>query len=85
MFLDVVDLLQIYPRYLRADMGSETALIMNSFWQLHQVRIPDIPHSEVAIYGKSTQNIRIESWWRHLIVGQTNKYMVRIAIYFPYI
>ena len=59
-------------------MGSETALIMNSFWQLYQARIPNIPHSEVAIYGKSTQNIRIESWWRHLIVGQTNKYMVRL-------
>ena len=79
MFILAVEILRIYPQFLRADMGSETAMIMNAHWQLHQAQNPAIPHTEVILYGSSTQNVRIESWWKQLIIGQLNKYLVSIS------
>jgi len=76
MYLTAVDLLRLQPQYLRADRGTETGLIMNAHWQLHQHRDSTIPANQTFFYGTSTANVRIESWWGQLSKGQTNKWRV---------
>lgn len=80
MYITAMDMLEIQPQFLRADRGSETTLIMNAHWQLHQEREPGINAQDVLMYGTSTANVRIESWWGQLTKGQTNKW--RVCYYF---
>ena len=62
--------------YLRADRGTETSLIMNAHWQLHQQRNSTIGAEQTFMYVSSTANSRIESWWGQLAKGQIQKWRV---------
>ena len=63
MYLEALEVVPIQPEYLRADRGTETSLIMNAHWQLHQQRTPTIEAEHMFMYGSSTVNCQIESWW----------------------
>ena len=80
MYLTALDIMKVQPQYLRSDQGSETGLIMNTHWQLHQVRQPDIHLDDTIMFRTSLANIRIESCWAQLSKGQTQKW--RVSIYF---
>ena len=67
---------------MRADRGSETSLIMNAHWQLHQQRCPTIEANHTFMYGTSTANSRIESWWGQLFQGQIQKWRVETPFLF---
>jgi hypothetical protein len=54
------------PRIIRSDHGTETVLIAGAHHQLHQAQNPDIPQSQCYFSGRSTDNVRIESWWGQL-------------------
>jgi hypothetical protein len=57
------------PKILRSDRGTETVLIAGAHYKLHQLENPDSPDitlPDCYIYGTSTENSRIESWWSHL-------------------
>lgn len=78
-FLDTVEAVNVLPRYIRSDQGTETGLIANAFWQFSQVADPDIALKSIYWYGTSTQNVRIESWWLQLTKGQLRQW--RVSIY----
>jgi hypothetical protein len=44
----------------------------------HGEVLDEWPLREFYVYGTSTKNIRIESWWRLLRRGQTGNWQVRI-------
>ena len=76
MYLEALEVIPIQPQYLQADRGTETSLIMNAYWQLHQQRTPTIEAEHTFMYGSSTANSRIESWWGQLAKGQIQKWRV---------
>ena len=61
MYLKALEVVPIQPQYLRPDRGTETSLIMNAHWQLHQQRTPTIEAEHTLMYRSSTANSRIES------------------------
>ena len=63
MYLEGLEGSHIEPQYLHADGGSGTSLIMNAHWQLHHQRCPTIDVNDTFMYGTSTANSWIESWW----------------------
>ncbi|KAJ8377196.1 hypothetical protein SKAU_G00077760 [Synaphobranchus kaupii] len=65
-FLETVRELGGCPCILRADMGTENSSIRDMQRYLH--RHDDDAHGgdKSFIYGRSTSNQRIESWWGHL-------------------
>lgn len=56
---------------IRSDRGTETPLMANAHWQLHQQQDHTVPFHHVYWYGTSTLNQRIESWWRQMSKSQT--------------
>jgi len=59
------------PEVIRSDKGKETNLMTESHVKLQRRNHPSIPFHKAYIFGKSTRNIRIESWWSRLISSQT--------------
>ena len=76
MYLRALEVVPIQPQYLWADRGTETSLIMNAYWQLHQERNPIIGAEQTFMYGSSTANSRIESWWGQHGKSQIQKWPV---------
>jgi hypothetical protein len=64
----------IVPDIVRSDKGTETVLLANSQLLLRRQSEPDLPFHKAYSYGKSTRNIRIESWWALLAKGQLNEW-----------
>ena len=66
-YLTTVRLIKRIPLFFRSDRGTETVLIAGAHHQLHRLEnLEDITLPECYIYGTSTENSRIESWWSHL-------------------
>lgn len=74
------------PRFIRSDRGTETALMADAHYSLevqhlqlfhnHNQEVNPLRLRECYLYGKSTTNQRIESWWLRLILAQTRAWMV---------
>jgi hypothetical protein len=62
-YLTTVRSIKRIPRFFRSDRGTETVLIAGAHHQLHRLENPDITLPECYIYGTSTENSRIASWW----------------------
>lgn len=75
-FLEAAKVHGTIPLHLRADRGTETMMIAESFWALHKVTVPNVTFPEVFWYGTSTRNVRIESWWGQLTKGATSEWKV---------
>ena len=84
-----------FPHIIRSDRGAETSILADIQYDLGVVdmyeksvspvnengeALDEWPLREFYIYGTSTKNIRIESWWRQLRRGQTGNWMVIIQI-----
>ena len=65
-----------YPRFIRSDHGSETVMIAGAHHRIHQAHTPDITPEKCYIYGTSTENTRIESWWGQLSKGMVYRWRV---------
>lgn len=65
-YLDTVKLFGQQPRFVRSDHGVETVLLASAHHQLHQAAEPDLEFQNCYLYGTSTTNQRIESWWNQL-------------------
>jgi hypothetical protein len=76
-FLEIMQTQNCLPLHVRADRGTETMLLAESFWELHRDHNPDITFPEVFWYGTSTRNVRIESWWGQLTKGATADWKVK--------
>ena len=81
-YLDTVQDIQILPRFLRSDRGTETSLIADAHWTLVRKSInQELPLQECYRYGTSKENQRIESWWNQLSKGSLRRWRVCL---FPY-
>ncbi len=69
-YLDVISQTGFYPRFLRSDRGTETMMCANAHFQLALQEDPTIQLRDCFMYGTSTANQRIESWWGQLSKGQ---------------
>lgn len=65
-YIDAVSTFGYLPQILRTDLGGETIYLGDAHWALRRVANPDIPHADCYLYGKSTENTRIEAWWAQL-------------------
>ena len=50
MCLEALEVVPIQPQYLRADRGTETSLIINAHWKLHQQSNPTIGAKQTFMY-----------------------------------
>jgi hypothetical protein len=66
------------PHFLRSDRGTETMMCANAHWQLSQCHDVDIAFKDCFMYGTSTANQRIESWWSQLSKGQLIMWRVSV-------
>lgn len=67
------------PNILRSDHGGETPMIADLHLALRRKEEPDIQLDDVYVYGSSTKNQRIESFWGQLTSSQENPWIV----YYP--
>src|SRR5271155_4130630 len=89
-YLHTIKTLGYCPNYLRTDRGRETPMMADAHYYLyhtacfHDDTISDeafdnICFADCYLFGKSTNNVKIEGLWGQLIVGQTEQWM----LYFP--
>ena len=85
-----------FPRIIRSDRGAETSILADIQYDLavtdmydkgispvdeNGEALDEWPLQKFYVYGTSTLNVRIESWWRQLRRGQTGNWMVRYLIF----
>ena len=78
-YLDTVALLGQHPRFVRSDHGNETVLLASAHHQLQQTAEPDLEFQDCYLYGTSTTNQRIESWWNQLTKGLLFRWRVSLS------
>jgi hypothetical protein len=68
-YLDVVSETGYILHVIRSDMGSETHMMAGAHCALHET-VTNMSSEElfpkIFWYGRSIDNIRVESWWRQL-------------------
>ena len=90
-FCVTVQIYNVFPRIVRSDRGVETAIMADVQYSLgvydkHRQGLTPVdrrgepldewPLNEFYVYGTSSKNIRIESWWGQLRRGQTGNLQV---------
>jgi hypothetical protein len=76
-FLIKLGELNVMPQIIRSDRGVEVDMMVDAFFTLQRdVEGPQLNLNECYYFGKSTKNVRIESWWRQLIMRQTKPWIV---------
>ena len=65
-YLEIVKLSKKQPRFLRSDRGTETMIAAGAHWKLVQCTDASLSFCKCYMYGTSTSNQRIESWWVQL-------------------
>jgi hypothetical protein len=86
-FLSCVQKYQIFPVRIRSDRGVETSILADYQFNLYRNFmktiggctddiINNLPLRDCYIFGTSTRNIRIESWWRQLQEKQLSPWVV---------
>jgi hypothetical protein len=65
-FLAAIEAEGKQPRFIRSDRGGETTMLAAAHYQLQQNEEPGLEFKDCYLYGTSTANQRIESWWNQL-------------------
>lgn len=88
-YLDVLSQRKTMPNIIRSDRGGETILMAGAHYYLSKTRvrvregtIQDVRFNDCWIYGKSTHNEKIESWWLRLSKGRAKFWRVSKRITF---
>jgi len=68
-YLNAVQDHGLHPKWIRSDVGKETYMIAFIHHMLSLASEPQIPFQKCYIYGTSTANQRIESWWQQMSRG----------------
>jgi hypothetical protein len=81
-YLEILQAGKKQPKFLRSDRGTETVLVANAQLMLAQQQDPSagIKLEDCYLFGTSTANQRIESWWGQLSKGQLIKWRVNIYL-----
>jgi hypothetical protein len=75
-YLDCLEEIQIQPRFVRSDRGGETVRLADAHHQLSSYEQEGLPFEDCYMYGTSTSNQRIESWWQQLSKGLLYRWRV---------
>ncbi len=87
-YLNTLEDIKVCPRYLRSDRGVETPLCANAHHAVRRHALykgdqqPELAFKDCYLYGTSTANQRIESWWGQLSKGTLYCWRVRSKTYF---
>ena len=73
-FVNCIEQLEIFPRAVRADRGSENVIAGGIQRFLHR-HADNVAAHDSFKYGPSTQNQRIEAWWSQLRRSRSNWWM----------
>ena len=65
-YLQTVRHFDLQPQFIRSDRGNETVLAASTHHYLQKAFEPSLAIENCYIYGTSTLNQRIESWWGRL-------------------
>jgi hypothetical protein len=65
-YLGAVRQAGVVPQFIRSDCGKETGQLAYAQFTLSQENEPSINFQDCYMYGTSTANQRIESWWQQL-------------------
>lgn len=65
-YLNAVRETGVIPHYIRSDCGKETSQLAYAHFRLSDSNEPSCPFEKCYMYGTSTANQRIESWWQQL-------------------
>jgi hypothetical protein len=65
-----------FPKRVRSNKGTETVLMAECQVLFRQNKKPDLPFSKIYMFGTSTRNQRIESWWNLLTTAQTEPWKI---------
>jgi hypothetical protein len=65
-YLNAVRETGVIPHYIRSDCGKETSQLAYAHFRLSDANEPNCPFEKCYMYGTSTANQRIESWWQQL-------------------
>lgn len=84
-FLDVLDVTEQQPRFIRSDRGNETVLMASAHHQLLSTLDNELQFQDCYIYGTSTNNERIESWWGRLSRGMLQIWRVSYPCFYFYL
>jgi hypothetical protein len=76
-YLDCIEIEERQPRFVRSDRGTETVMLADTHYRLLLENEPDLEFKDCYMYGTSTANVRIESWWGQMTKGQLFKWRVR--------
>lgn len=76
-YLDATKITNNVPRFIRSDRGVETPMLAGSHYELQLERQADLLFKDCYIYGTSTHNVRIESWWQ--ILSKSCLYRMRVS------
>ena len=65
------------PQFIRSDCGVETGQISYAHFMLSKANTPTLDWGDCYMFGTSTSNQRIESWWQQLSKGLLFRWRVR--------
>ncbi|RAL05267.1 uncharacterized protein BO80DRAFT_451642 [Aspergillus ibericus CBS 121593] len=77
-YLDTIQQRKIICNKIRSDHGSETSILAEAHHYLRKMYEPEIQPEQCYIFGTSTANQRIESWWSQL----SRSFLFRYRNYF---
>jgi hypothetical protein len=83
-YLETVRSSGVYPQFIRSDCGGETSMMSYAHFMLAKAADPDIQFQDCYMYGTSTANQRIESWWGFLSKGLTFRWRVCKSLSYVY-
>jgi hypothetical protein len=79
-YLRCVKKIKRHPRFIRSDCGKETFILAYTHLNFSQDHDPDSVFGNCYMYGTSTANQRIESWWQQMSKGLLFRWRVRRLI-----
>lgn len=83
-YLFTVDELGYVPQFIRSDCGVETGQISYAHFMLSKANRPEITWNDCYMFGTSTANQRIESWWQQLSKGLLFRWRVSYRFTMPH-
>jgi transposase InsO family protein len=79
-YLDEIEDSGILPVIIRSDRGVETVMAAEAHFRLrNQASIAPVSFKDAWRFGKSTKNVRIESWWNQMSKAQIGSWRVNSA------
>lgn len=71
-----------FPKFIRSDKGVETTMMASAHHAYHKDKSYEpIEFEQCFLYGTSTNNQRIESWWGRLSKGRLFRWRVSVLIF----